>query len=81
MASSFLPFRSLIVTVRTSNKNQKGFLSKKFVQNCFPPDKSPVSDLTFPKSTQDSSDITSDAEYKALFSEPKIWHCARQRRR
>ena len=49
MASSFLPFRSLIVTVRTSNKNQKGFLSKKYVQNCFPPDESPVSDLTFPE--------------------------------
>ena len=72
MASLFLPFRSLIVTIRTSNKHQKGFLSKKYVQNCFPPDKSPVSDLTFPEIYSGSSDITSDAEYKALFSEPKI---------
>ena len=72
MATWFLPFRSLTVTVPTSNKIQKGFLSKKNTGKIdFLLIRVPSVIKSFPKSTQGSSDITSD-EYEALFSEPKL---------
>lgn len=81
MATWFLPFRSLTVTVPTSNKIQKGFLSKKkYGQNRFPPGKSPVSDLIF---SEIYSGFFGYYQWRvwSTFQWAKTLNCARQRRR